>query len=221
MQPFPGLETVTSLNFKLFADSQFYIPNSFPPKNRTLPSLLKTYFWPELTYLELDLTDFTISDVNTLKETVPKLNYMKINMLAHQVPDIVWTFNWNFLPWRTGFVIFPIFTFTEIALNMQILALDLKGKIQTGQIPPVHISYDVNAFVWHLVLGYKKVTVLHVDFSNNGLYSLGHFWIMTDNRNIYQNFSHNNLWKVDDFTDRFHMITFLINPKSQTLTSQI
>ena len=216
LQPFPGSENVTSLRFHDLGSYDLYPSKLTSAQNRTLPRFLKTYLWPELTYLELDLTDFTASDISTLKEIVPKLHYLKLCIVSHRVPDIVWTFDWNSLPWRTGFVVRY-----ETTLNVpNNLKLDMKGKIRSGQIPPVHFYYGMNEMydppdIHHFIsdtntffdpgLVSKKPLTLHVDFSNNGLNSLGFLQITTVNINIYANFSNNGLRNVN-LTDRFHLI---------------
>ena len=86
------------------------------------------------------MTDFTASDISTLKEIVPKLHYLKLCIVSHRVPDIVWTFDWNSLPLRTGFVV-KYETKWNVPNN---LTLDMKGKIRSGQIPPVHFYYGMN-----------------------------------------------------------------------------
>ena len=73
----------------------------------------------------------------------------------------------------------------------EILNLDLRHKIHSGMISPVRFHYRNNA-----------VLKLYVDFSFNGLNSLGYFLFTSNNINIYLDLSHSNL---RNFLDRFRV----------------
>ena len=83
----PGLETVNCL---------VLVEN--------IPLELQRHLWPELRYLQVQVTNLT--HILALKETAPKLNYLKLVIPADNIPDLVWTLDWESLPWRTGFLIY-------------------------------------------------------------------------------------------------------------------
>ena len=88
----PELEIVSSLMFNKLMDD-------FPP-------VLRSHIWPELCYLYLYVKNIKSIDIVALNKMAPKLNYLILWIPIANIPDFVWTFDWDLLPWRTG-LIFP------------------------------------------------------------------------------------------------------------------
>ena len=171
LQPLPGMETVTCLVIVLH-------PYNYPIE-LTLPSVFQDNLWPELLYLQLHGIHFNVSNILKLRETAPRLNYLKVSLTSGIIPDVVWTFDWDSLPWRTGFVYLP-----------PINQIDLKGKLGINKIPPFKFLYDIESRLENC----PKKNYIQVDLSNNALTSLEYFVFAFDT-NTYTdiNLSHNNL----------------------------
>ena len=188
------------------------------------PSVLQQYLWPELRYLEIIVKDVNLTQILALKRTAPKLNYLNIVIHIGNIPDFVWTFNWDSLPWRTGFV-FPFYckprNFTE---RFRMIP---ENKAKPMIIPPVHFHYAFSVLiqindpkVYHNALQIDRRPLnQYLDFSYNQLESLGFFQVtLISSMNLYLNFSHNSLQKVN-FKDRFHSTTPISNQTSKNIFS--
>ena len=168
--------------------------------NITLPRILKTNLWPQLKYLELEVTQINVFDMLTLKTTMPKLNYLKLYVPLEGIPEEIWTFDWNLLPWRTGFV--AVYT-NPSNLCDEHVKLNLKNKVTVNTIPPVNFYDAVDRYGY--CDNYLKLN-LDIDFSNNNLSSLGYFqFTFEGNFNIKLNLSHNNLTSVA-LSNRYNVI---------------
>ena len=202
--PLPGFETLTSLILRRYHMIYFGRQRHFhwSEYNGTFPTVLFDYLWPELRYLEVYVNYFNTTQVKLLKESTPKLKYLKLCMDADSIPDAVWTFDWNSLPWKTGIVAF----FTYDQSTQAPFIWNLRSKITSRKIPPLLLS------VYWL---YKETDIMidldaDIDFSQNGLTSLGFLSFSLNYFEIIQlslNLSHNNLMAVDLFS-RFHLDVF-------------
>ena len=178
--PFPGMENATSLVLEGFMDCF----------QESIPSILQLYIWPELRYLQLRVKHINKTYIHALNKTVPKLTYLKLFVPVDKIPDVVWTFDWDSLPWRTGFVA------SSGVTKCEKLTLHLKGKITSNKISPINI----------FIRGIERDRFdMDVDLSNNGLDSLGYIFfnlqlaaVYHPNFNTYANFnlSHNYLKSV-------------------------
>ena len=163
--PLPGMETVTSLVLHegtIREKSVWELPpimmeNMFA-RNITIPRVLQDYLWPELSYVELEVTDFMLTDILALNITVPNLSYLKLYVPFGAIPEIVWTFDWDSLPWSTGFVV----VYSELAdLCTENVNLNLANRITSHQIPPIHFYDAVNRYYTCLYIQFH----LDIDFS--------------------------------------------------------
>ena len=136
-----GLDTVNSLMLGIppFA---FYLDG--------IPTVLQDYLWPELRYLRLCVKHFNSTQILSLKETAPKLNYLELWVYADNIPDAVWMFDWDSLSWRTGF-------YVEDGWGT---SLDLRGRISLHKIAPIYLYLD------------SSNSIFNIDLSENGLTSL-------------------------------------------------
>ena len=215
--PLPGMDTVTSLVFhegiiREKSDTGRELPpimmeNMFA-RNITIPWVLQEYLWPELRYVELEVTDFRLVDILVLNTTVPNLNYLKLYIPFGAIPEIVWTFDWDSLPWRTGFVA----VYSELAdLCTENVELNLTHRITSHQIPPIHFYDAVNRYYTCPYIQFH----LDIDFSDNGMESLGYFqFTFWEDFNIRLNLSKNNLYGCD-VIKRFNVINNVIYPKQE------
>ena len=213
--PFRGMETVTSLVLHegtIREKSVWELPpimmeNMFA-RNITIPRVLQDYLWPELSYVELEVTDFMLTDILALNITVPNLSYLKLYVPFGAIPEIVWTFDWDSLPWSTGFVV----VYSELAdLCTENVNLNLANRITSHQIPPIHFYDAVNRYYTCLYIQFH----LDIDFSENAMESLGFFqFTFWEDFNIRLNISNNNLYGCD-VKERFHVIENVIYPKQE------
>ena len=152
-----------------------------------------------MNYLHLD-------NILVLNTTAPNLSYLKLYVPIDNIPDIVWTFDWDILPWRTGFVA----VYEPEIFCTEFLKLDVSSKINSKKIPPI-MFYDAGS---RYFLCFQNVELnLEVDFSQNELVSMGYFqFTFARDFNIHLNFSHNELTSADLY-DRFNVINALIDPK--------
>ena len=95
--PLPGFETLTSLILRRYHMIYFGRQCHFhwSEYNGTFPTVLFDYLWPELRYLEVYVNYFNTTQVTLLKESTPKLKYLKFCMDADSIPDAVWNFDCN------------------------------------------------------------------------------------------------------------------------------
>ena len=177
LQPIPGLETVKSLVLGKVLKVGYTKRLDYLD---VFPLVLQTHLWPELCYLMLFIKHMNSSVILVLKETAPKLNYLKLQFDPNNIPDLVWMFDWDSLPWRTGFVI-------SIHYEGESYELDLKNKIKLLTIPPIVISTDV----------WKWKQRIQIDISYNELYSLKLLMFKLVEQDVSLNFSHNNLGAVN------------------------
>ena len=200
--PLPGFETLTSLILRRHHLKYYGHHYNWSEYNGTFPTALYDYLWPELRYLEVYVNYFNITQVKFLKESIPKLKYLKICMDAGGIPDAVWNFDWDSLPWKTGIVAF--FTYDDSARAPFIW--NLGSKIKSGKIP---------LFILSVFWLFKETDIMidldvDIDLSQNGLTLLGFLsFSLTNSKNIQLglNLSHNNLLAVDLFS-RFHLDVF-------------
>ena len=157
-----GLETVNSLELGCNSVSDLHV----------FPLILQRHYWPELRYLALYfMRNINLTEIFGLKKTASKLNYLKLSF-RYDIPDSVWTFNWDSLPWRTGF---RVFDFSGTTLY-------LRGKITSGKVPPINIFFSST-----------KSPAVDIDLSQNKLTSLGYIMFTFS-------YSENSRW-VDYNTD--------------------
>ena len=205
ISPMEGMETIASfvLHYGVIEHNEY----SFPPvsmlnmfrDNYTVPKVLTSHLWPELKYLELEVTEFNVTHVELLKKNVPKLNYLKLYVPFDNIPDVIWTYDWDLLPWRVGFV--AVHTDPQDICDEN-LDLDLRNTIVFHRFPPVHFYDSVQRR--GTCSNYVKLN-LNVDFGHNNLDSLGYFqFTFGDKFNIKLDISHNNLTSVD-LVRRFHV----------------
>ena len=55
-------------------------------------------------YLQLYIHNFNLIHILALNKTVPKLMYLEISVPFSSIPNVVWTFDRDSLPLKTGFV---------------------------------------------------------------------------------------------------------------------
>ena len=100
------------------------------------------------------------------------------------IPDIVWTFDWDSLPLRTGFIVYD-HHYNDTG------RLDLMQKIKSHEIPPVHFHYGngiVNQIYYDKT---QKPSQQYLDFSHDDLESLGYLEAtLTENISLLLNLSH-------------------------------
>ena len=155
----PGLENANSLMLYQWVDD--------------IPAVLQRYIFPLLHYLRLNMRQLNSTQIITLKKTAPKLNYLKLSIPAGNIPDLVWTLDWNSLPWQTGF-------YVDIYGRRRKTSLDLRGRISSHKISPIcNVCYDETTFI---------------DLSQNRLTSLGYIKSLCSI--ISLNLSHNSLQNV-------------------------
>ena len=159
----------------------------------------------------MTVTVINLNNILVLNKTATKLHYLKLWFNISNIPDFVWTFDWDSLPWRTGF----IFLFYQAPGNFtRKFKLVSENKTESPTIPPVHFFYGYGVIKQ---IGNKHIDrhPLHeyLDFSYNRLESLGYFQAtLISNMKLKLNFSHNNLQEVD-FKDRFHStVIFNVQP---------
>ena len=213
----PGMEEVRSLVLVhgTMEESFMELPpvkmNNMFVSQYTSLIVLQGYHWPELRYLELEQTSFSLEDILLLNNSIPQLSYLKLYIPFQNIPEAVWTFDWDTLPWKTGFVAVYI---KPLRLCDEVVELNLKAKIISGKIPQIHF-YDANERN-PFCNGYLRKQ-LDVDFSMNELNLLGFFqFTFHDSFYISLNLSHNILTSVDIFT-RFHVSRNANYPQVSTL----
>ena len=213
--PLPGMETVTSLVLhegtireKSGRELPPIMMENIFARNITIPGVLQDYLWPELSYIELEVTDFMLTDILALNNTVPNLSYLKLYVPFGAIPETVWTFDWDSLPWRTGFVA----VYSELAdLCTENVYLNLANRIASHQIPPIHFYDAVNRYYTCLYIQFH----LDIDFSDNAMESLGFFqFTFWEDFNIRLNIRNNHLYGCD-VIKRFHVIENVIYPKQE------
>ena len=186
-----GMETVTCM----ILNSQITGPYNQTSIIYTWPSAFNQYTWPELSYLEIvvnNLSSLTPS-ILTLNKTMPKLTYLKLGIPFERISDIMYTFDWESLPFRTGFYAF--YDDLDVAC-WQTQTLDLKAKITSRYLPPICVMYILDAPCQRIEI---------VDMSQNGLTTLDyiHFDLMPYNFNpsVFKfNLSHNSFQSVSLFS---------------------
>ena len=200
-----GMEKIASLTLHYGVIE--YNGSNFPPvkmlnmfiENYTVPRAVTSHLWPELKYLELEVTDFNVTHVELLKKVAPKLSYLKLYVPFDNIPDVIWTYDWDSLPWKVGFV--AVHTDPPDMCDEN-LDLDLRETILSYKIPPIHFYDSVDRS--GTCNNYVKLN-LNVDFSHNNLDSLGYFqFTFGEKFNIKLHISHNNLTSVD-LVRRFHV----------------
>ena len=139
LPPLLGLETVNSLDLGRDSGSDDL---------HVFPLVLQRHYWPELRYLALYFVNVTM--IFGLKKTAPKLNYLHLSVSAYEIPDLVWTFDWDSLPWRTGF---QVHYYSDTTLSIY-----LRGKIASRKVPPMNIFFSGSAL--DIDLGENKLTSL-------------------------------------------------------------
>ena len=187
LKPLIGMEKIDFFTLNLFLPDH---PVSFK-----IPAVLQNYLWPELKYLEIDVTDFNITDILNLRDTAPKLEYLSLNFIVDLVPETVWTIDWNMLPWTTGF--------SYLSKNYYVVLLDLANKVTMDVVR--HIAFTFSYIVRPKYCTRRRN--LFIDFSNNQLTSLEniHFYCNA-HYNIHLNFSHNSL-KYVNLSQRFYYLS--------------
>ena len=164
-KPLIGMENITSLVLHLFTQVPYVLPTSILdsigifPETIRIPDVLKDYLWPELEYLELDVTEFNITDMLKLKNTAPKLKYLKLYLNRGTIPEALWTTDWNKLPWKTGIILW--------GKSDHVSVLDLADRITMDIVPPIHFLFLHSYTPDH----FTKSRKLIVDLSNNHLTS--------------------------------------------------
>ena len=191
LRPLPGMERIRTLvlhkgNIKDKGDD-------FPPvvmtnllvDNTTIPAVFQTHLWPQLSHLELVVNYLDLDHILILNKTAPNLSYLTFYVPFDHIPDIVWTFDWDILPWRTGFIA----VYNPKVLCVENLKLDISSKIKSKKIPPINF-YDAGNRYY---ICFQNLELnLEVDFSQNELVSMGYFqFTFGRDFNIYLNFSHN------------------------------
>ena len=138
--PLPGMETIKTLvmqkgNIKENGDgSPPVIMTNLFADNTTVPTVLQTHLWPELAHLELVVNYLDLDHILLLNRTAPNLSYLKLYVPFDNIPDIVWTFDWDLLPWRTGFIA----VYEPKILCTESLKLDISSKIESKKILPIN-----------------------------------------------------------------------------------
>ena len=192
LSPLPGMETVNSL---VLGKGVYDIVKRIV--GISFPSVLEHYLWPELLYIELETSYIEPRQIFALQRTTPKLKYMKIKVSPNHIPDVVWTVDWESLPWKTGFIAACMHCPTRVAIH-------LRGKISFKEIPVIKI------FLFGI---WEQWFNMEVDMSQNELMSLGNiqFTIVLGNMGttlftsqVVFNLSHNRLKKLSLFS-RFGM----------------
>ena len=194
LTPLIGMEKIDSLVLHLFTRaiySQFDLiiqnPTSYLfPRSTTfrIPEVLQNYIWPELKYLELDITDFNITEILKLRDAAPNLKYLKFYFPYGIIPDAVWTIDWNMLPWKTGF----------IYMAQNILLLDLISKVIKYDPPPIHFLFRQKYYSFSC----NKKKNLFVDLSNNQLTNRDYFHFSFETEyDLHLNFSNNDFLSVN------------------------
>ena len=89
-------ENITSLVLK----------SGMPYNIYAFPRVLHQCRWPELRYIEIWTNYILPHDILALQKTVPKLTNLKLFVPSKDIPDVVWTIDWDSLHWRTGFCVF-------------------------------------------------------------------------------------------------------------------
>ena len=212
LSPLPAMETLSSL---VVHRGNMEENDKGPPpvvmshmfsENNTIPDVILSYLWPELQFLELEVSYIDISHILKLRTTAPKLRYLKLYVPFEDIPALLWTFDWDLLPWRTGFVV----VYEPTLFCIENLKLDLRAKLNSHEIPPVHF-YDSGS---RYFICFRFVQLdLDVDFSQNYLDSLGYFqFTFGEDFNIKLNLSNNNLKSVDVMR-RFQVIKNNVYPK--------
>ena len=152
----------------------------------TFPLVLQRKIWPQLRYLQLYIHNFNLTHILTLNKTVPKLTYLEIWVPFSSIPDAVWTFDWDSLPFRTGFLALNSDEDTGYMVNV-------RDKIKSYKIPPINFYSRGNQRI-------------EIDLSYNELESLGYLRIELFSYNLFLNISHNNLQEIEG-KDRFNIYT--------------
>ena len=204
LRPLSGLETVNCLILEWWQE---------------FPVILQKYLWPELSYIELLSNHVNLTQILALNRIAPRLTYLKLWFFIGEIPDFMWKFDWDSLPWRTGFVL----AFYGIPRNFTgRFRLMSGGKMESPKMPPVHFHYSFSIITRRDdQTNFGKAASIdrhpvhqYLDFSYSQLESLGYFQAtLIKNMNLYLNFSHNNFSQVD-FMNRFHSKNSLI--KQQT-----
>ena len=194
LTPLISMETIDSLVLHLFTRA-VYSPFDLIIRNPAaylfprstafgIPDVLKNNIWPKLNYLELDITDFNITDIMKLKDAAPNLKYLKFYFPYGVIPDAVWTIDWDMLPWKTG----------VIYRAQNILSLDLICKVITYDPPPIHFLFWQNSYSFSC----NKKQNLFVDLSNNHLTNRDYFHFSFETEyDLHLNFSNNNFLSVN------------------------
>ena len=175
----------------------------------TFPRVFQKNMWPELSYLEVAVKHLNLTHILALKETAPKLSYLKLWIPLEKIPGFVWTFDWDSLPWKTGFI--------AMKENTETITLDVQGKITSKKIPPMNI------FGRNLHL--QKASEINLDFSQNRLTSLNyiHFTIdcyrLSEFMHINFNLSQNN-FKTVRFLSGFRAV-YMRGVKSNVTSPRI
>ena len=190
------------------------------------PLVLQQYIWSELRFLGIQVKHINLTQILDLKRTAPKLNYLTIAIHIGNIPDFVWTFDWDSLPWRTGFVFLYYHKPRNYTKRFRLIS---GSKTRLTMIPPIHFYYafsvlmQINApKLYHNDLQIDRHPLnQYLYFSYNQLESLGYFQAtLINHMNLYINFSHNNLQEVN-FKDRFHSTTPISNQTTNNFSPKM
>ncbi len=134
-------------------------------QTKSVPPSLRHQVWPNLEYLELQLSNLTEESLIELNTSLPSLKYLKIYLIwncetYNPLPEVLTSFNWNSLCWRTG-VILVCFS-KEDKLERNTLkpsaTLDFLNKTSpTDMVPTEVYMYKENThpFAVYINMSYK------------------------------------------------------------------
>ena len=174
--------------------------------NDKLPMGMQKHKWPKLLYLELGMRFFPLNQtLLTLFDAAPNLVYLKLYYPTQEIPSLMLTFLWDWLPWQTGFVT----SCGKTCGGKVTLAIQDKGITKIDRIVPTKLMVD----------GIVGGSDLDVDLSNNELTSLDYlqFTMHGDtpfhSTSLLFNLSHNNLEFVLLYY-RIQIIPVTVNPSN-------
>ena len=94
----------SSLNFK--------VAGCYMGQAKEVPPSLRKQKWPNLEYLELQLSNLTGDSLMELNTSLPALKYLKLYLTwncetsgDNSLPDVLTSFNWKSLHWKSGVVL--------------------------------------------------------------------------------------------------------------------
>ena len=153
-----------------------------------VPPSLRYQVWPNLEYLELQLSNLTEESLLELNASLPSLKYLKVYLIwncetYNSLPDILTSFNWNSLHFKAGVILVCTskngISKTQRGNLIRSATLDFLNKTRSQDMVPLEVymyKENIHPFVVYINMSYlglddlPEVTFnMHTNFINLNL----------------------------------------------------